>query len=163
MTDPTEGLDRQTATHGSVRLSISVPIELLEQARTANPGLSPSAVFQQALRDAAGCNHEDLSCARCTAPVRRVDVAHQALAGFYVDVQSLVADHARRGATVEGLGRRIKELGQRHRIRQATEIPAPGMTKAERHRAKVRELPTPPPATAPAAATPRTARTTEAG
>ena len=89
----------------------------------------------------AGCEHEQLVCARCEASVRRLDVADAALTRFYMDAQSLIGEFARRGGTVEGLGRRLRDLGANHRIRVAIDVPAPGLTRTERRRSKVKELP----------------------
>lgn len=137
MADATGGPPRG----GSTRINVSVPVELLDRARELNPNLSPSALLQEALRTAIGCEHEALVCARCDKPIRRLEIVDQALSHFYADVQAIVADHARRGGTVEGVGRRVKELGQSHQLRIASELPAPGLTRAERQAAKVKDLP----------------------
>jgi hypothetical protein len=140
VTDPIDG--RKS------RCTVTFPPELYEKALAANPNLAPSELFQEALRRLTGCEHDDLACARCGAPLRQVDIVDRVLTRFYLEVQELVGTHARRGRSVEGLTRPLKALGQSYRLRVASETPLPGMTREERRAAKVKDLPPPPKARA---------------
>jgi len=165
MPDPTDAVTPdKSSTRGSTRVSVSLPPELLEQARALHPDLNVSGLLQDALRALVSCEHEDLVCARCGTSVRDAAVAERALSRFYVDAMTLVHDHALAEGTVIGLTRRLRDLARSYQLRIANELPMPGLTRAERGAAKIKEFPAPTtPAPAAALTVVPSASTVEAG
>jgi len=144
MPDPTDAVtSEKEPARGSTRVNVSVPAELLERARELHPDFNASGLFQDALRALVSCEHTDLVCARCGTSMREAAIADRALTRFYVDVISMVHDHARAEGTVIGLSRRLRDLARSYQLRIATELPLPGLTRAEREAAKVKDFPAP--------------------
>jgi hypothetical protein len=123
------------------RINIWVTPGLLEAAREVNPDLNVSALVQEALREVIGCSHEELACRKCSAPIVRADVVEKAVTSFYLDALDAIGELVRRGGTAEGAARKLREIAGRWRLKIATEAPLPRPTRAERHTAKVKEMP----------------------
>ncbi|MGH9042655.1 MAG: hypothetical protein ACRDZ3_20765 [Acidimicrobiia bacterium] len=64
------------------RVNLSLPDELAELVHHELPDLNVSRVLQDALRALLRCDHRDLVCAQCSAPLPRRLVIDQALSAF---------------------------------------------------------------------------------
>jgi hypothetical protein len=93
---------------------VTVPADLLDEARATKPDLSPSALLQAELRDLVDCDHSHLACSHCGAPLDQGDVVQPAVARFYVEVQELITDYLQEGRGLEGLARAVRELAEGH-------------------------------------------------
>jgi hypothetical protein len=133
-------------------LTVTVPAELLANARAVNADLDVSTLLTEALQSMLGCTHDTLVCARCRKGVLRGDIIERPLTLFYLDLLALITDHARKDGSVVGLGKRVRELAVTHQLRVAASMPLPSVTRAERQANKVRDLPKPPKPTAEPAA-----------
>ncbi len=124
------------------RVNVYLPDELAATLRAELPELNLSQLVQEAIRGVLGCSHVELACRACAEPIDRWALVDDHLGRFYGDLLWELTDLVGRCGTAEGAARVVKAVAQRFRIRQADQIPLPRPTRAERHAAKVRELPT---------------------
>lgn len=110
----------------TMRLNVSVPDELIQQARADLPELNVSAVLQQALRGLLDCQHERLACADCGEPVdgSAADTG-EALAAFWSDLLHEWGPLVDRGGTAEGAARVGKAVAVRMGVPGAERKPLP--------------------------------------
>lgn len=125
------------------RRNVYLPDELADLVERELPDVNLSALLQQALQSLLGCDHARLRCAGCAAPVERSAIADAALSAFYRDVMWDLHPLVSRGGTAEGAARVVKAVAQRngHRV-SAADAPLPRPNRTERHKSRVKELPT---------------------
>lgn len=115
------------------RLNVSVPDDLIDQARRAHPGMNVSKVLQDGLRSVLGCSHHgQLSCSTCGDAVPLHDLELAAVNRFYVAVMRLIADALYAGYTVEGVARVVRTLGKHEGVPDAERIPLPKLSRSQR-------------------------------
>lgn len=124
------------------RVNVWLPEGLADLVRTHLPSANFSQLLQEALRAALGCLHDQLACAHCAHPVDRWALVDEHLSKFYSDALWDLTPLVDRGATAEGAARVLKDVAQRHRVSAAGRTPLPRPSRAARHAAKVREMPT---------------------
>jgi hypothetical protein len=124
------------------RINVWVPDELHRTIKLRLPGLNVSAVVQGALAAQLDCTHEQLTCSSCSTPIDHRELIGAALNSFYSDALWDLEGLVRTCGTAEGAARVLKETALRHRISDATHLPLPRPTRANRHAAKVTTMPT---------------------
>lgn len=124
-----------------MRLNVYVPDELAASVKGRLPDLNVSALLQAALRDALGCDHAELVCSSCASGFDRRRYRDEQLSDFYSALLWALDPLARRGATVEGACRVVKDIGERHQISAASRLPLPRPSRAERARQRVLDFP----------------------
>jgi hypothetical protein len=123
------------------RVNVWIPDELHTTVRSRLPEVNVSQLLQGALQAALACKHEHAVCAKCSTAIdvrERIDVE---LGRFYMDLMWELETLVARVGTAEGACRVAKTIGERYRITLAVKRPLPRPTRAERHAAKVVELP----------------------
>lgn len=115
------------------KLSVSVPDELIEAARTRHPAMNVSRVLQDALRVALDCPHHDLVCAGCGDELEAARLSRLALERFYVDAIRALEDLLWRGGSVEGSARVLRRLALEHGLADAVaRVQLPRLSRGER-------------------------------
>ncbi|MFA5711805.1 hypothetical protein, partial [Mycolicibacterium sp.] len=72
--------------------------------------------------------------------ITRSDVIDAPLSAFYRDLMTELSQLMRRGGTVEGACRVLKNIGQRHQVSQADAMPLPRPSRAAQRAHKIREM-----------------------
>lgn len=118
------------------RVNVWVPDELHETVRAQLPELKMSHALQEALRDRLRCDHAQLACRRCAAPVDGTELVDDALGAFYVELLRALEPLVYRVGTAEGAARIAKEVAERFGITVAARLPLPRPSRANRERAR---------------------------
>lgn len=130
------------------KVSVWVPDELLAEVRQELPDLNLSATLRAGLEAALVCEHRRVVCGDCATAIDvAADLVQPALARFYSDALDRLAPLVHEGRTAEGAARVLKDVAERHQIARARSHPLPRPNRADRLRARVRDLPAPSPAT----------------
>jgi hypothetical protein len=114
------------------RVNVTIPTELLVEARSKLPDLNVSALVQHALRSALRCPHPALICAHCGLHVDLAIAARDRLDALYTDLMEALEDLLWSGGSIEGAARVVKNVGLRHGIPRAATRPLPRLTRARR-------------------------------
>jgi hypothetical protein len=122
------------------RRSVYVPGQLLDEVLDRIPDLNLSGVLQDALRELLGCEHEQLACRDCAAPLHRAAIVELTLTRFYGDMMEALGPLIRRGGTAQGAAAKVREVATEWRVRLAIDAPAPRPTRAERSATKVKPV-----------------------
>lgn len=117
-----------------MRLSVWIPDELADTIRERLPDLNVSKVLQDGLRSLLGCEHEQLVCAACAAPVERRAFIDDALSKFYSQVMSELRELVAAGGTCEGAGRVVKGVAEAHQVSAAKRVSLPRPPRGVRAR-----------------------------
>jgi post-segregation antitoxin (ccd killing protein) len=114
------------------RVNVSLPDELLEWARRALPDLNFSEVLRRGLAAALACDHAELACSCCLAPVARRAIVDDALGLFYGDALDAIDRLVQTGGTCEGAARVLKDVAGRHQVAKAELLPLPRLSRGQR-------------------------------
>lgn len=117
-----------------MQLSVWVPNELAEALKTRLPGVNVSKVLQDGLRSLLDCEHDQLVCADCAAPVNRRAITDDALSKFYSQVMWEIRDLVAAGGTCEGAGRIVKGVAEAHQVSAAKRVSLPRPPRGVRER-----------------------------
>lgn len=126
------------------RINVWIPDELHATIKRELPGMNVSAVVQGALAAKLDCRHDELVCAGCATPVDHRALADDAMGQLYADALGDLDPLMRRGGTVEGAIRVLRDVALRHRVTRARQMTLPRPTRANRAAraaAKVTDLP----------------------
>lgn len=122
------------------RTNVYIPDELAATVRAELPDLNLSQFVREALIGLLRCEHHELACAACSARISRREVVDGPLSAFWGELMDELELLALRGGTAEGAARVLRRVGQAHGASRADRRPLPRPTRAERRRAKVREM-----------------------
>lgn len=121
------------------RVNVFVPDELLDLVRATLPTVNVSGLLQEALRELMRCDHKQVACARCAAPIELADLVDGPLSQFYGEALWALGELVHDGGTAEGAAAVLKHVAQRHGVREADRRPLPRSTRANRQRWKAEQ------------------------
>lgn len=92
------------------QVTVWVPDDLDEDRRARLPHINVSQVLQDALRARLCCEHLELACRLCHAPVDRAQLVAEALGDFYRRQIAALEPLIHRVGTAEGAARILKRV-----------------------------------------------------
>lgn len=142
MADASDGRSPTRATpRPGYRINAYVPADLHEAFREAHPGAKLSVLLQEAMRAALDCDHEVYGCLRCGEEQPRHEVEAAVLEAFFHELYWRLGSLIRAGSSIEHAQRLLKDVGDHFGIKTARRAPLTRLTRQERRRAKVKEMP----------------------
>jgi len=117
------------------RVTVYVPDELRAQVQQQLPGLNLSKELQDVLVSRLDCRHDELRCARCAAPLSRLEAVDAALGHFYNELWWRVGELVHQAGTAEGTIKVLRDVGNDFGITGASTLPLVRSTKKARQAA----------------------------
>lgn len=115
------------------RITLSLPDELLVLVRKEMPRVNISALLRERLVVLLQCEHQELACVRCAAPLPRRDLEDDAMGRLYKDVMWELRVLVDRVGTAEGAARVFKDIAEGHGVTAAAAYPLPRPSRAARN------------------------------